>query len=117
MTIRLSNEPRAVELEIASPLGTHLRGPLDEALTDARTRALGTVSYATSSHHVLRTKLVGMDGAALDDTSIGRVLEALRARLITPSYPRVAGGHRALDEFSRDGAPHARSGSHCDRAA
>jgi hypothetical protein len=117
MIIRLSNEPRAVELEIASPLGMHLHEPLDEALSCARTLALGTVSYKTSSHVVLRTKLVGMDGAAIDDTSIGRVLEALRARLIVPSTPRNYGDRRAVDEYPRDVHPRNVAGSHCDRAA
>jgi hypothetical protein len=117
MIIRLSREPRAVELEIASPLGLQLLGPLEEALTGVRTRALGTVSYETSSHVVLRTKLVGMDGASLDDRGIGQVLEALRTRLATSARPDAGWSPTTAHDGSPGDLPLGQLGSRCDRAA
>jgi len=79
--VRLAEEPRAVELEVAAPVGIKTIGPIDSALLAVGAKALDTVIFSTSSHVILRAKLVESDGSPLDANRIGSVLEAIRINL------------------------------------
>lgn len=92
MIVRLAEEPRAVELEIAAPLGMRTVAPFDDTLNAVGARTLGMVVFTTASRVVLRAKLVESNGQPLDPNRIGLVLEALRKRLTacTPGEARAA---------------------------
>jgi hypothetical protein len=90
--IRLAEEPRAVELEVAAPLGTRSLEPLDETLRAVGARAVGKVAFSTARCEVLVAKLVEANGRPLDAERVGVVLDAVRCSLsaFIPSQARAA---------------------------
>lgn len=78
---RLAAEPRAVELEIAAPIGTPTVVPFERALEMTGVKALSTAIFKTVSHVVLVAKLVEDDGEPLDARRTARVIEAIRMQL------------------------------------
>lgn len=80
--VRLAEEPRAVELEIAAPIGTPTVGPFERALAVARVETQGLVVFATASHVVLLANLVEANGERLSANRIGSFIEAVRAQLL-----------------------------------
>lgn len=79
--IRLEEEPRSVELEIAAPLGTRSIDPLDEVLERCGVRAVGKVVFDTSRFTVFLAKLVEGNRQPLDAERIGATLDAIRRKL------------------------------------
>jgi hypothetical protein len=81
ITIRLEEEPRSVELEIAAPLGTRTIEPLDEVLERSGVRAIGKVVFDTSRYTVFLAKLVEGNRRPLEAERIGATLDTIRRSL------------------------------------
>jgi hypothetical protein len=81
IVIRLSEEPRMVELEIAAPLGTQSLDPVDSALTSCGVRAVGKIAFDTVNHSVFLARLVEGNHVPLDSDRIGEVLDVIRRNL------------------------------------
>jgi hypothetical protein len=81
---RLGAEPRAVELEIAAPIGTPTVAPFERALEATGVTALSTAIFKTASHVVLVASLVEANGAPLESHRIGAIIEAVRKQLTSP---------------------------------
>lgn len=86
---RLAAEPRAVELEIAAPIGTPTVAPFERALESTGAKALSTALFKTVSHVVLVAKLVEDDGEPLDDRRTARVIAAIREELNASSFAEI----------------------------
>lgn len=78
---RLAAEPRAVELEVAAPIGTPMAAPFERSLELTGVKALSTAIFKTVSHVVLVAKLVEDDGEPLDARRTARTIEAVRTQL------------------------------------
>lgn len=79
--IRLTEEPRTVELEIITPLGTRSLEPVDEALLCCGVRAIGKSAFDTVKHSVFLAKLVEGNRSPLEADRIGHVLDVIRLHL------------------------------------
>jgi len=83
--VRLAEEARAFELEIAAPIGTPTIGPFERALAVAGVEALSSVVFNTASHVVLVANLVEANGEILTANRIGSFIEAVRTQLQDPT--------------------------------
>jgi len=87
---RLAAEPRAVELEIAAPIGTPTVSPFERALELTGVKALSTAIFKTASHVVLIATVVEENGDQLDAGRIAKLIAAVRDQLSVRAYETPA---------------------------
>lgn len=86
ISVRLNNEGREATLEILRSAGATSVMTITSALRRIGIRALGTVEIMTPRHQVVRSKLVSIDGTALDTARVMQVLSVASAPSSTSTY-------------------------------